>query len=118
MLIWEAYWADVLETAAPEGDPHLHSAKMLSGLHIHCLDGMVGHVDDFVIDDETWQVRCLIVETRNWWPGKHVLVELHWIDATHWDDGEVHLKLTREGILRRPPYDGSVPFEDAVLANG
>lgn len=115
MLVWEAYWAGVLQSRGDEGgDANLHSTKMLSGLHIHCVDGMLGHVDDFIIDDQTWQVRGVIVETRNWWPGKHVFVELHWIDSIHWEDGQIYLKLTRENILKRPAYDGNVPQEDLL----
>ena len=77
VLVWEAYWTGVLDNpvGVEEGDSHLRSTKVLNGLHIHCTNGMFGHVDDFVFDDETWTIRYLVVETRNWWPGKHVLVE-------------------------------------------
>jgi len=51
-------------------DPHLRSTRHVSGYHIQALDGEVGHVEDFIIDDETWSIRYLIVGTRNWWPGK------------------------------------------------
>jgi len=30
----------------------------------------MGHLDDFIIDDETWTIRYVVVDTRNWWPGK------------------------------------------------
>ena len=39
-----------------------------------CADGEIGHVEDFIIDDETWAIRYLIIDTRNWWPGKKVLI--------------------------------------------
>jgi len=44
----------------------------------------VGHVDDFIIDDETWAVRYLVVDTRNWWLDKKVLVAPHWTNRISW----------------------------------
>ncbi len=40
-----------------------------------CPDGRLGHLEDFVIDDLAWSIRSLVVDTRNWWPGKRVLIE-------------------------------------------
>jgi hypothetical protein len=112
LLVWEAYWDSIPDTPdKSQGDPHLRGAKVLTGLHIHCCDGMLGHVDDFIIDDQTWRVGYLVVETRNWWPGKHVLVELNWIESIRWEDGEIYLTLSRDEVLRQPAYDGTVPSE-------
>jgi uncharacterized protein YrrD len=118
MLVWEAYWAGLPDVSEKiEGDPHLRSTKVLSGLHIHCSDGLLGHIDDFIVDDETWRVRYLVVETRNWWPGKHVLVELNWIESIRWEDGEVYLTHSREEVLSRPAYDGTVPAEPSMAGS-
>jgi hypothetical protein len=51
-------------------DPHLRSTHQVTDYHIQAKDGEIGHVEDFIIDDETWAIRYLIVDTRNWWPGK------------------------------------------------
>ena len=48
-------------------DPHLRSTHDVSGHNIQAADGEIGHVDDFIIDDETWAIRYLIVDTGNWW---------------------------------------------------
>jgi hypothetical protein len=107
MLVWEAYWAGIPDASTEvQGDPHLRSTKVLTGLHIHCADGALGHVDDFIVDDETWRVRNLVVESRNWWPGKRVLVELNWIESIRWEDGQIYLTLSREELLHRPEYEG------------
>ena len=55
-------------------DPHLRSTHDVSGHHVQATDGEIGHVDDFIIDDETWGIRYLVIDTRNWWPGNKVLV--------------------------------------------
>lgn len=51
-------------------DPHLRSTNAVRGYEIQALDDEIGHVEDFVIDDETWAIRYLVVATRNWWPEK------------------------------------------------
>jgi sporulation protein YlmC with PRC-barrel domain len=116
VLVSEAYWIGALSASSGvQGDPHLRSTRLLAGLHIHCPDGRLGHVEDFVVDDQTWSVRYLVVDTRNWWPGKRVLIEPPFVTSIRWRDREIHLALTREQIERRPAYEGTLPFEEPVL---
>jgi sporulation protein YlmC with PRC-barrel domain len=72
--------------------------------YIHATDGEIGHVEDFIIDDETWTIRYLVVNTRNWWPGKKVLISPAWIERVSWNDLEVYVNLTREAIAVAPEY--------------
>ncbi len=85
-------------------DPHLRSTHDVSGHNIQAADGEIGHVDDFIIDDETWAIRYLIIDTRNWWPGKKVLVSPRWIDRVSWSESKVFVNLTRESIRQSPEY--------------
>jgi uncharacterized protein YrrD len=85
-------------------DPHLRSTQHVTGHFIQATDGEIGHVEDFVIDDETWAVRYLIVDTRNWWPGKKVLVSPEWIDSVSWSTSTVVVNLLRETIKQSPEY--------------
>lgn len=118
MLIWEAYWTTILDTAPEKaGDPHLRSTKMLTGLHIHCTNGQLGHVADFLIDDHEWTVRDLVVDTRNWWPGKHVLVEPGLVEVIDWEDREICLSLPREDVEDRPAYRHEISSEEQLVEN-
>jgi sporulation protein YlmC with PRC-barrel domain len=85
-------------------DPHLRSTHEVNDYHIQATDGEIGHVDDFIIDDETWAIRYLIVDTRNWWPGKKVLVSPQWIERVSWDESKVFVNLSRETIKQSPEY--------------
>jgi hypothetical protein len=85
-------------------DPHLRSTYDVSGHHIQAADGDIGHVEDFIIDDETWAIRYLIVATQNWWPGKKVLVSPQWIERVSWSESTVFVNLTREAIRQSPEY--------------
>ena len=85
-------------------DPHLRSTHDVSGHHVQASDGEIGHVEDFIIDDETWAIRYLIVGTRNWWPGKKVLVSPQWIKRVSWSESKVFVNLSRETIKQSPEY--------------
>ena len=85
-------------------DPHLRSTHAVSGHHIQALDGEIGHVEDFIIDDETWAIRYLVVDTHNWWPGKKVLVSPQWIERVSWGERKVFINLDRETIKESPEY--------------
>ncbi|MFZ2956671.1 MAG: hypothetical protein WA705_07255 [Candidatus Ozemobacteraceae bacterium] len=56
------------------------------------------------IDDERWVIRYLIIATRNWWPGKKVLVSPQWIDRVSWEDAKIFVNLSRETIKMSPEY--------------
>jgi len=85
-------------------DPHLSSTYDVSGHDIQAIDGEIGHVEDFIIDDETWAIRYLIIDTGNWWPGKKVLVSPQWIERVSWDESKVFVNLLRETIKQSPEY--------------
>ena len=86
------------------GDPHLRSTHDVSGHHIQAADGEIGHVEDFIVDDETWAIRYLVVDTRNWWPGKKVLISPKWIERVSWEEAKVFINLSRETIRQAPEY--------------
>lgn len=85
-------------------DPHLRSTRDVSGHHLQAVDGEIGHLEDFVIDDETWAIRYLIIDTQNWWPGKKVLVSPRWIERVSWSESKVFVSLSRETIKQSPEY--------------
>ena len=85
-------------------DPHLRSTHDVSGHHVQAEDGELGHVEDFIIDDTTWAIRYLIIDTRNWWPGKHVLVSPQWIERVSWSESKVFVNLPRQTIKMSPEY--------------
>jgi hypothetical protein len=87
------------------GDTHLFSTNAVTGHHVLATDGEIGHVSDFLIDDLRWTVRYLVVDTRNWWPGKKVLLSPWWTSDIDWPLRRISLDLTREAIRNSPPYD-------------
>jgi len=125
---WPEYWAGGLmwgyyPTIRPEPerwkkpakgknewDSHLRSTHDMDGHHIQASDGEVGHLDDFIIDDETWAIRYLVIDTQNWWPGKKVLVSPRWIKSVTWNDAKVFVDLSRAKIKQSPEYTEGSPL--------
>lgn len=89
-----------------QSDPHLRSEKQVAGYHIEADDGMIGHVEDFLFDPRTWALRYFIVDTRNWLPGRHVLLGTDWIDEVSWDKRVVRVPLSRDAIRNSPEWRG------------
>ncbi len=85
-------------------DPNLRSTRDVTGYYIQASNDEIGHVEDFVIDDETWVIRYLIVDTKNWWPGKKVLLSPIWIERISWGQSKVFVNLLRETIQQSPEY--------------
>jgi len=92
-------------------DPRLRSTHDVSGHHIQAKDGEIGHVEDFITDDETWMIRYLIVDTLNWWDGKMVLISPRWIDRVSWDKAKVFVNLSRAAIKQSPAYIEGSPIK-------
>ena len=97
-------WAAPAVDEEDTGDSHLRSTHEVTGYPIHATDGEIGHVEDFIIDDETWTIRYLVVDTRNWWPGKKVLVSPQWIESVDWSEAKVFVNLSRDAIKQSPEY--------------
>jgi len=87
-----------------KGDPHLRSTQAVTGYHIQALDGEIGHVADFIIDEKTWAIRYLVIDTKNWWAGRHVLVSPQWIERVSWEESKVFVNLSREIIRSSPEF--------------
>jgi hypothetical protein len=108
-------WGPSTVPAAPAGsaavreasnaEMHLRSTPAVRGFGIHATDGDLGHVVDFLIDEDAWAIRYLIVDPRSWWPGPHVLLATDWVTEVGWRDGRVHVSVSREAVRNAPTYD-------------
>src|SRR5262245_39640155 len=86
----------VRDAMPSDGDPHLRSARDVMDYYIEATDGDIGHVEDFLVDDQAWAIRYLVVDTRNWWPGKKVVISPEWIKRVSWRDSRVYVDMTRD----------------------
>jgi hypothetical protein len=101
--------AEKERTEDQESDPHLRSTREVIGYHIQARDGEIGHVEDLIVEDANWFIRYLVIDTRNWLPGRKVLVSPAWAEEVNWAERKVHVGLGREAIENSPEFDPSLP---------
>jgi hypothetical protein len=99
----------IAEDADTALDNHLRSSSEVAGYGICASDADIGHVEDFILEVERWSLRYLVVDTRNWMPGRKVLISHHWIDNISWPEHIVSVDLSREQIRNSPDFDSSAP---------
>jgi len=91
----------------------LHRLSRIRGFHVGATDGAIGHVDDFIVDEESWQVRYLVVDTSNWMGGKWVAISPASVTRMEWADQRIQVSLTREEIKSSPTLDeANVPSHE------
>jgi hypothetical protein len=102
--------ADVEIRLRDSGDPHLRSYLEIVGYHIHAIDGGIGHIENFMLDDSDWSLEYFIVDTSNWWLGAHVLIAPSAVTEIEWSDRLVRLNVSREQVKTSPIWDPLVAF--------
>jgi hypothetical protein len=94
-------------------EPHLRSIAAVTGYHLHATDGDIGHVEDFLIEEADWSIHYLIVDTKNWWPAKKVLISPHSARTIDWPQRLVNLDVDRQRVKDSPSYDASMTLDRA-----
>jgi hypothetical protein len=99
------------EALRSKADLALRSAKEVTGYYIHASDGEIGHVEDFLVEDDDWSIHYLVVDTKNWWPGKKILVSPLSVRSIQWQDRQVNLGADRQKVKDSLAYDPTVTVD-------
>ena len=83
----------------------LRSIRKSTGYHLHARDGEIGHVDDFLIGQESWRIRYLLVDTSNWIGGRSVIVSPEKVDGVDKDKGLLYINADRKAIKEAPELE-------------
>lgn len=104
------------DTEAEErADPHLRSIAEVTGYNIQASDGHIGHVEDFLIEPRSWRIEYVTVDTRNWWPGKQVLIAPSWITSISWEDRDVVVPHSRDIIKEAPEFTDVASIDETFI---
>lgn len=95
-------------------DVHLRSGREVAGYDVEASDRRIGHVEDFLFDERSWAIGYLVVDTREWWPGRHVLVSPEHVCGVSWSTRAVRLDISRAEVEQSPEYDARRPPETSV----
>jgi hypothetical protein len=93
------------ERERARADPHLRSTHEVSGYTLAATDGDIGHIKTFLFDEQRWSIDALVVDTRNWLPGRHVVIPPRWIEEIDWSAAKARLSVTRERIRTSAEYE-------------
>lgn len=99
-----------LQNSKEEQENHLRSTKEVAGYHIQAVDGEIGHVKDFIFDEDTWKLRYVVIDTKNWFSGKEVLLSTEWVNDIHWQDRTVQVDIKKDAIRNAPTYRPNEPI--------
>jgi hypothetical protein len=98
---------------------YLRSSKEVMDYRIEARDGEIGHVEDFIVENEVpWNIRYIAIDTRNWLPGRKVLISPHWAKRISWALKELFVDLSMDDIKNSPEFVPDMPvnreYEDKL----
>ena len=92
------------DNARNVNDPHLRSTHAVTGYHLQTSEETIGHVTDFMMDDKSWAICHLVVETGTWFSGKEIVISPSHVDRINYEDSKVFVNLTKEAIMQAPEF--------------
>jgi hypothetical protein len=92
---------------------HLFNTEKIMGYDIEATDGGIGHVHDFIIDDEIWHIRYIAIDTGGKMPGKKVLIFPKAIKEFKQDKNKLFINIVKDTVINSPEYNSSFPIERA-----
>ena len=107
----EPHWSeDMAADYQHAKENSLRSVLEVIGYGIQAQDGQVGEVKDFIIDDLSWTIRWLVVDTRKFLPGPKALVAPVRVDSIAWAENDVQVNLSVDQIKTCPEFDPTIPI--------
>ncbi|MCX5770757.1 MAG: PRC-barrel domain-containing protein [Candidatus Hydrogenedentes bacterium] len=100
------------EPGEPPKDNHLCRFREVATYGVRAVDGEIGRVEDFIVDDTQWTLKMFVVDTGHWLRGKQVLLATEWIDQVSHDEKRVVVNLKRAAIEDSPEYDPAAPVNE------
>lgn len=101
----------------PEDDDSLRSTDKVTGYTIKATNGHIGDVEDFIMDDNTWKLDFIVVDTGNWFSGKKVLISPSWIKEIIWYTSTVIVNTSVDQVKNSPEYNVGQKISEMYEAN-
>lgn len=91
---------------------HIQSTRYLMGRPLKTNDGEIGHVEDFIVNTDTWVLTDIIVTTGIWHFGKKVLIPVELVESIDNSNEIISLNCSKEDIRNHRGYDPLEPVEE------
>jgi hypothetical protein len=82
----------------------------VAGYQLLTSNDSIGQVEDFILDKATWAIRYLVIDTRNWLPGRHVVIPPQWIGGVDWMERVINVGVSRGTARAAPEYHSALEF--------
>jgi sporulation protein YlmC with PRC-barrel domain len=79
-------------------DKHLQSTRSVTGYHIQATDGLIGELSGLMVDDRSWAIREVVVESGHWYAGKEIMIPPAKVERISYEDSKVFVNLTKADI--------------------
>lgn len=89
----------------PQGDPHLRSAREVSGYTVRAGREDVAKVSGLLLDTDGWKVRWIIADTGSFLTSHPVLLSPEWVRDVDWPDARLNVTVSADKITGAPTYD-------------
>jgi hypothetical protein len=86
----------------------LYPAKTLDGLTLGATDGEIGRVSGFLVDEDNWTIRYLVVSTSAWL-GREVVISPVFAGEPDWEAQRLDVSLTRDQVRNSPDLLSTLP---------
>jgi len=85
-------------------DKHLQSTLAVTGYKIQTAAGLIGELSGFLVNDRSWEITRLIVETGHWYSGKEIIVAPAQVERISYEESKVFVNLSNAEAMERPQY--------------
>lgn len=95
------------DEAESTGDTHLRSMRHIIGYYIHATNGSIGHVAECIVDNANWILQSFVADTRNFFPGKKVILPISRVLSIDWLGYNLQIDLTKDEVRNSPEFKTS-----------
>lgn len=94
-------------TGAGVEESHIRSAREVAGYHIKATDHEVGHIDDYLVDADSWTIDSIVIDTSNWPGGKAVVLARQRIGRVDWSTKQIFVNASSQEVRNSPEFSES-----------
>jgi len=87
----------------------LHDLETLTGFSVIATDGALGSIRNFLFDDQSWKIRCLVVDAGSWLARRAVVLAITAVEQPDWVKRIFRVHLTKEQLRHSPDVDTEKP---------
>lgn len=88
----------------------LRSAREIAGYHLQARDQRAGRVVDFLVDDRSWAIPAVVVDSMPLLPGHRVLLPTPHVLSVDWAEQALHADVEAEDLRHAPAFEPDRPI--------